>query len=133
VEFAEHHPDLRGFVLERDRISVPDDLQLYLALYLGPNSRLSGVQGRADVITDEIHLMSEIAHPPFAYVCSFDEPSPLMPVGNITGFGDVPYTTRATADIDLIVGFGHTIYPADFRTGAQLERDRAENAAEGTP
>jgi hypothetical protein len=47
-----------------------------------------------------------------------------------TGFGDVSYTTRAAATIDLIVGFGHTIYPVDFRTAAQLERDRADNAAD---
>jgi hypothetical protein len=131
VEFAERHPELRRFVLERDRVGVPDGIQLYLTLFLGPSSRQSGVQARASLATDDVHLMSEIAHPPFAYVASFDEPSPLLEVGNITGFGDVSYATRATATIDLIVGFGHTIYPVDFRTAAQLERDRADNAADG--
>ncbi|MGH2949767.1 MAG: hypothetical protein ACRDPC_26495 [Solirubrobacteraceae bacterium] len=130
VAFAERHPALREFVLDRDRVGVPEDIQLYLALYLGPSTRLSGVQGTTDTATGEIHLMSEIDHPPFAYVASFDEPSPLPEIGNITGFGDVSYTTRATAEIDLLVGFGHTIYPVDFRTAAQLARDREENAAE---
>lgn len=131
VGFAERNPELREFVLDRDRVGVPDGVQLYLALYLGPNSRLSGVQGKADVNTGEVHLMSEIAHAPFAYLASFDEPSPLLPIGNITGFGDVPYTTRATAELHLLVGFGHTIYPTDLRTAAQLARDRAENQRAG--
>jgi hypothetical protein len=42
---------------------------------------------------------------------------------------EIPYTTRATAEIELIVGFGHTPLPADFRTAAQVERDREQNAA----
>lgn len=130
VAFAERHAELREFVRNRDRVGVPNGVQLYLSLFLGPNSRLSGVQTRGDLESGEIHTMSEIAHPPFAYIASFEEPSPLLEVGNITGFGDVTYTTRATADVDVIVGFGHTIYPADFRTVSELERDRAENAAD---
>lgn len=128
AEFARLHSALREFVLDRDRIGLPEDIQLYLALYLGPISRLSGVQDSLDTNTHELHLMSEIAHPPFAYVASFDEPAPLLEVGNITGFADVPYGTRATAEIDLIVGFGHTIYPTDYRTKAQLDRDVAATA-----
>jgi hypothetical protein len=132
VEFAERHPELRRFVLERERIGVPEGIQLYLALFLGPNSRLSGEQGKLDVSTGEMHVMSEIAHPPFAYLASFDEATHLLPIGNITGFGDAAYTTRATAEIDLLVGFGHTPLPTDFRTRAQLERDRAKNAADAS-
>jgi len=130
VGFAERHSELRAFVLERDRTGVPENVQLYLALYLGPMVRYLGVQGRANPDTQEAFLISEIAYPPFSYVASFEERSPLLPAGNVTGFADVPYTTRATVEIDMIVGFGHTPLPADFRTAAQMERDRAENTAD---
>ena len=126
--FSERHSELRKFVLDRDRQGVPDGIQLYLALFLGPNGRRSGVQGRLDVEKGNTYLTSEIAHPPFAYLASFDEPAPLLPAGNVTDFGEVPYSSQSNLEVDLVVGFGHTIYPADFRTRAELERDREENA-----
>lgn len=127
VDFARRNTELREFVLERDRVGLPAGLNVYLALYLGPISRRSGLQSRQNVSTGELHVTSEIAHPPFAYVASFAEPSPLLPRGNITDFSQVPYTTRACAEIELLVGFGHTPYPADLRTAAQLARDRADD------
>ena len=44
---------------------------------------------------------------------------------DITGFVDVGYDQRADIDLDLLVGFGHTPYPADYRTKAMVERDAA--------
>jgi hypothetical protein len=127
VEFARRSIELREFVFDRDHVGLPAGLDVYLALYMGPISRHSGLQIKQDVSTGETHVTSEVAHPPFAYVASFGEPSPLLPRGNITGFAEVPYTTRANVEIELPVGFGHTPYPADLRTAAQLARDRAEN------
>jgi hypothetical protein len=124
IGFAERHAALRRFVRERDQRGLPDDVQLYLALFCGPIIRRSGVQGKLVVETAEQFVLSEIAHPPFAYMASFDEPSPTLPVGNISGFADVSYTARADVEIDLLVGFGHTVYPSDYRTKAQMERDR---------
>ena len=129
VEFAGLHPDLRAFVLDRDRTGL-SDVQIYIALYLGPIVRFLGLSGKADLGTGDTFVVSEVAYPPFAYVASFDEPAPLLKVGNITGFAEIPYTTRATADVELVVGFGHTPLPVDFRTAAQVERDREQNAAD---
>jgi hypothetical protein len=129
VQFAVLHPDLRAFVLDRDRTGL-QDIQIYLALYLGPIVRFVGVSGRANVDMSETFVLSEVAFPPFSYIASFDEPPRLLEAGNITGFAEIPYTTRATAEVELIVGFGHTPLPADFRTAAQVERDRQQNAAD---
>jgi hypothetical protein len=129
VEFAVLHPDLRAFVLDRDRIGL-HDVQIYLALYLGPIVRFVGTSGKANLETSEAFVLSEVAYPPFSYIASFEEPPPLLNVGNITGFAEIPYTTRATAEIELMVGFGHTPLPGDFRTAAQVERDRNENAVD---
>jgi hypothetical protein len=95
--FAEHHPELRAFVLERDRTGAPEGLQIYLVLYLGPIVRFLGRQGRANLDTHEAFVLSEVAYPPFSYIASFDEPSPLLAAGNITRPADLTYTTRATA------------------------------------
>lgn len=128
IGFAERNPALRSFVLERDQPGLPGDVQVYLALFCGPIIRRSGVQGKLVVETAEQFVLSEIAHPPFAYMASFDEPSPTLPVGNISEFADVSYTTRADVEMDLLVGFGHTIYPSDYRTKAQMVRDRGGGA-----
>lgn len=128
VEFAVRHPDLRAFVLDRDRTGL-QDAQVYVALYLGPIVRFIGISGRANLETGDAFVLSEVAYPPFSYIASFDEPPPLLKAGNITGFAEIPYTPRATAELELIVGFGHTPLPADFRTAAQVERDREQNAA----
>lgn len=127
VEFAMLHSALREFVLDRDRIGLPEVIQLYLALYLPTSSRLSGVQGSLDTNTHELHLMSEVAHPPFAYVASFDEPGPLVEVGNITSLPTCPTARERPRQDHLIVGFGHTIHPTDYRTRGQLDRDVAAN------
>jgi hypothetical protein len=124
VGFAERHPALREFVLDRDKRGVPDDVQVYLSLFCGPILRRSGIQGKLVIETGERFVLSEIAHPPFAYLASFSEPSPSLEAGNITGFAEVAYTSRADVEIDLLVGFGHTIYPSDYRTKAQVDWDR---------
>jgi hypothetical protein len=46
---------------------------------------------------------------------------------NITSAVDVGYNQVADLEMDLLVGFGHTPYPADYRTRAMIERDRALN------
>jgi hypothetical protein len=35
--------------------------------------------------------------------------------------------------MDLLVGFGHTPYPADYRTRAMVEQERALNARAQDP
>jgi hypothetical protein len=127
VGFAERHPALRSFVLERDQRGLPGDVEVYLALFCGPIVRFYGIQSKLVVETTERFVLSEIAYPPFAYTASFDEPSPALPAGNISGFADLSYTARVDVEIDLLVGFGHTIYPCDYRTKARLERDRADD------
>jgi hypothetical protein len=92
VGFAERQSGLREFVLERDQRGLPDDVQLYLALFYGPITRRSGVQRKLVIDAAEQFILSEIAHAPFAYLASFNEPSPTLTVGNISGFADVSYT-----------------------------------------
>jgi hypothetical protein len=45
---------------------------------------------------------------------------------NITGFVDVGYNQLADIRLDLLVGFGHTPWPVDYRTRAMIERDASD-------
>jgi hypothetical protein len=65
VDFAVGHPDLRAFVLDRDRTCL-QDIQVHLALDLGPIVRFIGISGSANLETSEAFLFSEVAYPPFA-------------------------------------------------------------------
>ena len=51
---------------------------------------------------------------------------------DITGCVDVGYYQRADIELDLLIGFGHTPYPADYRTSATIERDRERSHVEAT-
>jgi hypothetical protein len=129
-EFGQTNPGLPAFVLDPSARGLPPGFELYLALYRGPLVRHSGVSGRLDVETGATHLMSELAHPPFAYVMSVDELSPVLPLGRITHFASFEPAVETAVDLELLVGFGHTPYPTDYRTRAAVDRDIAINRAE---
>jgi hypothetical protein len=40
---------------------------------------------------------------------------------------DVGYHQRGDIEMDLLIGFGHTAIPPDYRTRAMIERDRVGN------
>jgi hypothetical protein len=50
-----------------------------------------------------------------------------LETANITECVDVRYNQRADMRLSLLVGFGHTPYPTDYRTQAMIERDRERN------
>jgi hypothetical protein len=134
--FRNANPALTEFVLDRYTWDLSSKYQLYLALYRGPKSRQAGISGSLDPESGRIHMFAEVAHQPFSYLLSVDEPTPLLPLGNVTHFTDYGYDDEVDIDLNLLVGFGHTIFPGDFRTQAALDRDVAANIAEadaGTP
>jgi hypothetical protein len=126
--FGEAHPDLVKFVLDRHRQNLPDRYRLYLCLFVGPIARFAGVSAALDVATGKAVYLTELAHPPFAYLLTMDsEPSP--PIGEIT-----VWTTRSLDEarderLVLTLGFGHTPLPGDYRSKAKLDVDKATNNA----
>jgi hypothetical protein len=41
----------------------------------------------------------------------------------------VGYDQRADLELDLLIAFGHTPYPADYRSTEMIERERELNKA----
>jgi hypothetical protein len=121
------HPDLGDFVLDRERRGLPDRYHFYLSLFAGPMARSTGVAERLDVERRRHDTLVEVAFPPFAYVMTIDSEPEAIESCDITEFVTVGYDQRANLELDLLIGFGHTPYPADYRTKAMVERDRELN------
>lgn len=138
AEFAQRNPDLVAFAADEQRVGLPDRYQLYLALYAGPITRFIGGAGR--IVTDGAggfthDLVLELAHPPFSIGLSVDEPLPAAKTACISNAADLTIGQQAEYTLTLIVGFGHTAYPLDFRTKAMLDADvaRQERDDEAEP
>jgi hypothetical protein len=130
-ELSAAHPQLAEFVLDRHATGLPDRFQFYLALYAGPLARSTGVAHRLDIATGRADTLVEVAFPPYAYVMTIDSPDhEALETSNITSAVDVGYNQTADLEMNLLVGFGHTPYPADYRTHAMVERERARNEGE---
>lgn len=129
-ELSATHPELAAFVLDREATGLLDRFQFYLALYAGPLARSTGVAHRLDIAKGRADTLVEVAFPPYAYVMTIDSrDDKAIETSNITSAVDVGYNQTADLEMDLLVGFGHTPYPADYRTRAMVERDRQRNEA----
>ena len=128
-DFSVNNPELGDFVLERERTGLDSKYQIYLALFAGPNARTTGVASRMNFDTGRTDILVEVAYPPFAHVMAIDSEPETIETANITPFVDVGYNQMADLELGMLVGFGHTPLPADYRTKAMVERERGLNVA----
>jgi hypothetical protein len=110
---------------------LPDRYRFYLSLFAG-NARSTGVAVRLSTERNRIDTLVEVAFPPYAYVMTIDSEPDAIETCDITEMVDVGYDQRADLELDLLIGFGHTPYPADYRTKAMVERDRERNERAAT-
>lgn len=126
-DLAARNPELREFVLNRPARHLPPRFQVYMALVRDGYSRacgLAGVMGPAGFT-----LVTEIAHVPFAFAMTVDAEA-VDDLGRITKFGDFGYDEVRDVRVRLIAGEARTPYPRDYRTRAEVARDRAINESE---
>ena len=129
VELSLAHPELGEFVLDKERSGLPDRFRFYLSLFAGPIARSTGVAQRLRIEPPRLDTLVEVAFPPYAYVMTIDSEPEAVESADITSFADLTYNNKADIRLDLLIGFGHTMYPADYRTKAMLDRDVAANEA----
>jgi hypothetical protein len=129
-ELTLHHPELGDFVLDRTRTGLADRYRFYLALYAGPYARTTGVVPEFDLERNRHDTFVEVAWPPYAYVMTIDSDPEALDTADITPMVDIGYNQRADIELDLLVGFGHTAIPVDYRTSAMIERDRELHEAD---
>jgi hypothetical protein len=125
-EFRLSHLDLATFVLDKDRMGLPDRYKFYLSLFLGPISRYVGVAGKLDVNSGLMAHLTEFSYPPLSCLLTIDTPQFVQPCGVISRFADFRYDQRADIEIDVLVGFGCTPYPGDYRSQAAIDAGQAD-------
>ncbi|MGA8364576.1 MAG: hypothetical protein WB709_08650 [Solirubrobacteraceae bacterium] len=120
-ELGDRFPGLRNYAREPSALGLPPELRFYLVLYAGPRGRYSaGIAQVSGFLTDvsEMHFVYELAAPPYAYILSVQETTPVIEAGNITSFATVGIDAIANVKLQLIIGYGETPFPLDFRSPA---------------
>jgi hypothetical protein len=117
------HAELGEYARDPKHTGLPDAYQLYLTLYRGPFARFVGYSAQIDTETQRSEELLELAYPPFSCVLSLAGEADIETT-NISGFAELSVDESCIVDLDLLNGFGHTPFPADFRTLAAVERDR---------
>jgi hypothetical protein len=125
-EFAEKNPDLVKFVLDSSSKGLPPKYRLYICLFAGPLARFAGLSVEVNIETGKAILMTELAYPPYAFLLTIDSEAPL-PMGELTPWMNRDLDERRDERLALVLGFGHTALPGDYRTKAMVEKQVAEN------
>lgn len=120
-QFGGVNAALRGFVLDRERTGLPEHYHFYLTLYQGPAARYVALSGKMNLSTQQALTVTEIAFPPFAYSLVLGESLVGLPTAEISHFASMGHKEERDVVLDLIVGFGHTPLPLDFRSRAAVD------------
>jgi hypothetical protein len=120
---VDEHPELAEHAHAPGRRGLPPRYQLYLALFHGPRPRVVDYSAQLDTRSGRPVELLELAHPPFSCVLSLNGEAQIETT-NISEFAELAIDEACIVDLDLLNGFGHTPFPADFRTRAAVERDR---------
>lgn len=128
--FAELHPDLVKFVLNRDAKGIPPQYRLELVLVRGPFARSSGVYGSADVATGRMEVASEVAYFPFGLLLFFDQERCERP-GAIEWMANCGFYDEREVWVRTYAGYVATKYPGDYRSRQKVDSHAAKNLVVG--
>ena len=117
--FGHSHPALVKFVLDPMCRGLPERYRLYMCLFTGPIARFAGVTAQLSLGTGQVVLMTEVAHPPLACLLTIDG-KPSEPACEITVWSTRHFDEGRDERLRLIVGFGHTAVPGDYRSRAKV-------------
>ncbi|MEA2482772.1 MAG: hypothetical protein QOC55_719 [Thermoleophilaceae bacterium] len=120
------HVDLGEYARNPRRVGLPPRYQFYLTLFRGPYARFVGHSAQRNPETGQTEQLIELAYPPFSCVLSLAGDAAIETT-NITGFSELRSSDVCIIDLDLLNGFGHTPFPADFRTLAAVDRERVRD------
>jgi hypothetical protein len=127
-------PDLVRFALNKEVTSFPTSIGIYAYLYhptLSTSIRQSGLSGV--IIGTRTCVISEIAFPPFGFVLTVDSrpfESTLLDVRSI--FAQYEFHDRRTVYLKLPVLPVVSVFPGDFRTIEEIQRDGTEGKKIGS-
>lgn len=127
--FADQHPELATFVLDRHATDLPTKYLFDLVLVRGTLSRSSGLYASMDVTTGRAEVASEVAHPPLALRLIL-APARDARRGALEQFARFGYDDRRDVVLYTVAGHIITKFPGDYRSHATVLREAAETMAE---
>lgn len=119
--FAETHPDLQAFVLNRYRRYLSTQKYgVYIFILRGSIARYFGVAGILNFKPNDIRLLSELSFPPFGYVLELN-PKERNKYCDITNFANIyTYNDQQSIKLKIPVYESNTPFPGDYRTKQQV-------------
>ncbi|MGH8543859.1 MAG: hypothetical protein ACREX3_09575 [Gammaproteobacteria bacterium] len=121
-DLAGRHPELRSIVLDAQPGELPAGMRLGMGFFPSSQSRTAGPYLNVDRDTRAWHWGLELAFPPFVLHMVLAEGGKNdFPLCDISTLSTLPPGRRCAIELEVIVAFGHTPYPTDYRTRAQIE------------
>lgn len=124
-DLSERHSTIRNLVLGGPPESLPEQLRLFMTLYAGPAVRFAGGpfgQAIYDGVTGIWTRCIEVAFPPFAFQLILDGDAERASGVEMSELSACDADRTQTCQIEgLLVGFGHTPYPLDYRPMGMYE------------
>lgn len=124
-QFRLANPDLEAFVLDRDRKYLPPRYRFFVYFAADGRHRAVGTSGMLHIESGVIHVMTELAYPPYGYLLVFDGAPPDNRLFEITHFARYDYRQFEVMELRLPVLPTHTSFPGDYRSKEQIFRDAA--------
>jgi len=121
-----YHEDLVGSALNKRARGLPNGLGVLAFITRSWLMRQTGFSGRLDTRTGQGYFFSEVAHPPFGFVMTWDCPKPDDRLTDIRYFSTFDYDHLERISLRLHVLEVNTWAPCDYRTLAEIEADSRE-------
>lgn len=125
-QFADHHPELVQFVLNRRATGLSPKYKVSMVLVRGGFARSAGVYGVRNLGTGQLEVATEIAHYPFAVRLTIGSCSP-EPRGAIEHLAQYSFDDQREIWLYATAGHVATKYPGDYRSRDRVDREAAES------
>lgn len=128
-KFAERHPELVKFVLDRPSTGLPPKYKVDVVLLRGGFARSSGVFGAINTWTGRPEVASEIAHFPFGLRLIFGDVHSERR-GAIEHFARLGLDEEREVWLHTVAGHVVTKFPGDYRSRERVDAEAAESLKE---
>lgn len=105
---------------------MPGNYHVYPSLFIGPIARFAGLAVELNVATGKAVYMTEIAHPPFAYLLTIGSEAS-QPIGEVNAWATRAFDEARDERLALTWAFGHTAFPGDYRWKAKVMAEMETN------
>jgi hypothetical protein len=127
-KFADIHPALVKFVLDRRATGLPPEYRVNLVLVRGGFARNSGLSGMMNTLTGSSELAAEIAHYPFALRLILDEVHGERR-GAIEHFAQFGPDEIREVWLYTVAGHVATKFPGDYRSRERVDQEASQSGA----